>query len=323
MWKRLILVQGHRRSGTTWIAAVLGKAEDVSLIPYEPLWLKHHPETDASIQIIEKRRKSGWYIDFNSEDEDQVLFARLIRKHLETLVDFYFGGPVNTLVIKEPHPNWMPVLRAAVRPDHVIFLDRHPLGILNSYEKSGLYDGWETDDEWQKFLVYMQKTSPELLPVLEKIKHPAKRVVYMAYIGRRLCLEAQEDLPFTVVQYEPLCLDPYNEFEKIFRDLGWRWDGAIQEMIKPLVDPDGENESGFVAVHKRSEERAYAWRKEMAPHLIRSISRFLEKIGWEVDRMPEFEPLNFEEKLRCGRIYLKRRYSWLRRFGLRSVLKSL
>ncbi|MBN1265971.1 MAG: sulfotransferase [Anaerolineales bacterium] len=322
MWKKLILIQGHRRSGSTWLAAVLGEAEEASLIPYEPLWLKHHPDSEIGDRIAQMRRKSGWYIDFNHDNEDNVTFARLIREHLAALVEHYFGGPVGTLLIKEPHPNWMPILKAAFQPDHVLFLDRHPLGILNSYEKSALYEGWETEDEWQKFLIDMQKIAPDRLSDMGRIAHPAKRVVYMAYIGRQLCLEGVKDIPHTVVQYEPLCLDPYNEFAHIFRNLGWHWDETIRARVKPLVDPDGENEPGFVAVHKRSKERAYAWRKEMAPHLVRAITCFLEKIGWEINLPDEVEPLTLAEKLRRIKIYIRRRYYWLRRFGVKAVLRS-
>jgi len=323
MWKRLILVQGHRRSGSTWLAAVLGQAAEAALVPFEPLWLVKHPDQGYTEQLRMMRREAGWWFAVSPENGRDIEHAGLIRRHLESLVQHYFHEPVDTLVIKEPHPNWMPLLRTALQPDYVLFLDRHPLGILNSYEKSGLYEGWETEDEWERFLADMQVYDPVGFPKYASIRHPAMRVACMAFVGRKLCMQAVGDPPHAVVQYEPLCLDPYRHYAALFTTLGWNWDSSARRQVKPLVDPDGENEPGFVAVRKRSWERAYAWRRELAPHTISSTLSFMQEFGWDPQLEDAVLPLTIEERISGSATWLQRRIKWLRRFGLKAVLQSL
>ncbi len=323
LWRRLILVQGHRRSGSTWLAAVLGTAPETSLIPYEPLWLVKQPDTEFTEDIRNRRRSGGWLFRFDPDQQQYQEHAAMIRGHVEALVRHYFHGPVDTLVIKEPHPNWMPLIKGALQPDHMVYLDRHPLGILNSYEISGLYEGWETADEWQKFLNDIRPLDPPFISRFERISHPAKRVAIMAYMARKLCLEAASDTGHTVVEYEPLCLNPYAGFKQIFTDLGFNWNKETQEQLRRLVDPAGQDETGFIAVHKRSYDRAYAWRSEMAPHLIHSILRLMEDIPWMMDQAEASAPVSVKEGVSGVKVYSHRRLKWLRRFGPRAVLRSL
>jgi hypothetical protein len=325
MWERLILVCGHRRSGSSWLAAAIGRSGEVQQIPYEPLWLKWHPGSPYAERIREWRTGGGWYFGWDPASASDAEAAHALHSHLEWLCSEYFEGPVGDLLIKEPHPNWLEFLVAAFRPDQVVYLQRHPLGIVNSYDKAGLYLGWQVDEEWQAFCRQLPALLPELVPLSRQARHPAERVAFMA----RACDLLQEKVlagrASRVVSYEALGLQPQERFQDLFEWLGLPWGAETWERLRPLVEPrQYEMETGFRFVKKRSQARVYAWRRELPRHLVLRVGRLLKSIdaGYPLpgDGLPA---LTARETASGWATYLQRRRAYLRKHGWRAVLPSL
>jgi hypothetical protein len=324
-WRRLILVTGHRRSGSTWLAAALGKAQEASLIPYEPIWLKWHRESPYVEEVLRWRGRQGWYFAWDPDSARDQEEARVLRRHLGWLSRRYFDGLPDSLVVKEPHPNWLDFLAAAFQPDRLISLRRHPLGIVNSFDKGNLYSRWKMEQEWASFLAGLADLFPDLVPIAGAAHHPAEQVAFLAQAGDRLqdrLIEAQDGL---VVQYEALCLEARDQFAAIYRWLGWAWDEDAWDRLRPLVAPESdEREAGFIKVRKRSEERAYAWRRELPWHLIRRVGAFVRRLQPDCPLPGDGLPSLSSAELAAGyRTYLSRRRAFLRNFGLRSLRQSL
>ncbi len=324
-WRRLILVVGHRRSGTTWLAAVLGRARGVHLIPKEPLWLTQHPPSPFVEDIHRWQGRFGWHIGWDEAEERDAQDAAHLREHLAWLCRHYHGGDVDTLVVKEPHPNWLPFLMQAFQPDRVIYVQRHAAGIVNSYDEHGLFVKWGVEEEWGRFRDELPHLLPGLAREADRARHPAERVAFMARAADELALRHLQDVPHRVVGYERACLEPRGTFADLYEWLGWEWDEAAWEAILPLVaPPGGVDGAGFVDVQKASERRAYGWRSELAAHLIRRLRRLSRELGWEWPFPGDGLPALSAAEMRAAyRRYISRRRAYLRQFGLRATLKCL
>jgi hypothetical protein len=324
-WRNLVLISGHRRSGSTWLAAVFGSAEEASLIPYEPLWLSHQPETPHAGAVQNWWQSRGWYIRYDENSVVDKEDAHHLAAHLEWLCGYYFGEPVDTLVIKEPHPNWLEFLLNAFHPDKVIYIRRHPLGIVNSYDEHALYHKWKVEGEWRAFCQELPSLFPQLTPLSGHANHVIEKVVFMNHVCDLLQERILTSIPHVVVEYEKLCIEPEKEFANLFHWLGWVWDRETWERMIPIIVPHDENlEKGFVDVTKRSSERATAWRHELAPHLVRRTQKFCSLLGLDTP-FPglDLPSLTGEEQLKGFRRYISRRRAYLRQFGLWTTLKSI
>lgn len=323
-WQNLVLISGHRRSGSTWLASVLGSADGANLIPYEPLWLTHQPETPQANAVQNWWQSRGWYIPYDDGSVTDTEDAKILFAHLEWLCRYYFNRPVDTLVIKEPHPNWLEFLVNAFRPNKVVYIRRHPLGIINSYDENGLYHKWGVEGEWHVFCQHLPSLLPQLVPLSLHAHHVIEKVAFMNHAGDLLQEKILTSIPNLAVEYESLCAEPENEFAKLYRWLGWDWDQRAWEKLIPLVDPDDTSiEKGFIEVGKRSIERANAWRKELAPHLVNRLRKFFTRIGLETPFPGAGLPsLTREEQLMGSRRYLSRRRAYLRQFGFRAMFSS-
>jgi hypothetical protein len=324
-WRNLVLISGHRRSGSTWLAAAFGSADEASLIPYEPLWLTHQPETPRSGAVEHWWKSRGWYIPYDENSAADKEDAHHLMSHLEWLCGYYFNEPVDTLVIKEPHPNWLEFLLNSFRPDKVIYIRRHPLGIVNSYDEHALYHKWGIEREWQDFCQQLPILFPQLTSLSVHARHVIEKVVFMNHVCDLLQERILASTPHIIVEYEKLCIEPEKEFSSLFRWLGWVWDEKAWERMIPIIVPDDANiEEGFIDVSKRSSERATAWRHELAPHLVKRVQIFCDLIGLDAP-FPSFDlpSLTREEQLKGYRRYISRRRAYVKQFGLWSTLTSI
>ena len=324
LWDRLILVSGHRRSGTTWLASALGKAEGIQQIPNEPLWLKWHAESPYNDRIREWRSRPTWQIGWQGTPQDEQ-DARMLRGHLDWLCRHYFTGPVGTLIVKEPHPNWLSFLVHAFCPDLLIYLERHPIGIVNSYDKGSLYAHWHVDEEWQAFCRDLPAIEASLVPLARFARHPAERVAFIVHVSNLIGRRMLAAVPGRTVVYENLGLHHQEGFEDLYRWLGFTWDDATWERLRPIITPRAsEAEQGFRFVKKQSEKRVYAWRTEMAPHLTRRLARLLDRLGGGYPAPgASLPPLTAEEMLAGWKTFFGRRKFTLKNYGLRAALESL
>jgi len=325
MWRRLILISGHRRGGTTWINAVLGRAAEASYMRYEAFMVRRHPRSPVAESVQAWRRYPHWHVDWATYGPLREDHAQALRDHLDFLVEHYFGGPVDTLLVKDPFPGRLPFLLPALQPDAVVYVRRHPLGIVNSYDKSNLYSRWDLKRDWTWFLQDLPGLMPKWLPVAREVRHPAERVALMAQASHLLQERFLQEATRQVASYEEACLQPRKVFGGIFEWLGWRWDEEVWAGVAPIVEPPEEEVvDTFFSLKKVSEDRATGWRRELGPHLIWRVARLFRRVGVEVP-MPGrgLPPLTFRERLSSLRIYLLRRAAYRRGWGWRSALESL
>jgi len=325
-WRRLILITGHRRSGTTWLNAVLGHAKEAAYMRYEALMVKRHPLSPAAELVQQWRRLERWYVGWEQDDQpNRQQYSAALKTHLEWLVDHYFGGPVDTLLIKDPYCGRLPFLLQAIQPDDVLYVQRHPLGIVNSYDKGNLYEQWSLARDWNWFLRDLKILMPQIALHAAEYKHPVERVALMAHVSNQLQATFLKEEHHRVVNYELLGTQPESEFANLWSWLDWQWDEDVWENIKPIVKPEPKAVvETFFSVTKVSEDRASGWRRELAPHLLNRVKRRFDQIGADYPLPGDGLPAHTsEERAAARRIYRQRRIAYLRQWGISSVIRSL
>ena len=322
LWRRLILVSGCPRSGTSWLTAVMGEAEETAYMRYEPLMVRRHPPSPFGEKVLDWRRSDRWYRGWPNNGPTNADDADVIRGHLEWLCQHYFGGPVDTLTIKDPRANYLEFLIHALKPDLVVTIRRHPLGVVNSYDKDNLYHLWDVNGEWQQFIKDLAGVLPDLVDGAGVVRWPAEKVAFMAHVSYQLLERILSKTSHKTMDYELLCLEPEKQFGELYRWLGWRWDESVWDKIMPLIDPESiEDNYSFRNLKKRSAERAYAWRRELTPHIWRRVQHLFERLGFEYPFPGSSLPALTEREISTARrVYFQRRVAYLRQWGIRGMI---
>lgn len=242
----MILVYGHKRSGTTWLGEMLGLA-----VPYlgEVFSVSRYPDHPSKEYVALIPELRTFRINGNA--------AIALEKHVEDWVEHVADGR-ESYIIKVPHPDFVPWLSAVLEPDHIVRIMRDPHGIVNSYIKNPQWCYSNIRLDWHRHLWHRPNDTART--DAEKLVKSWRRQSAVHVPGEIL------------VRYEALCLDPRVQFQALYGKLGLPWDG-IYEQMKPMLEGD---ETGFRDVKKTSADRAYAWRNELPTDVIDEIGEVLD-----------------------------------------------
>lgn len=234
----MILVYGHKRGGTTWLAEMLGLA-----VPYlgEVMSIGRYFEEHEAKRLL---KVVPFLRNWRLQGDMALLFGEAAKDWIEFLAD---GAP--EYVVKIPHPDMMPWLDEILMPDHVVRIDRHPLGVINSYTKEPQWAAPNLQVDWMRHLWY----APHHITITDWVEK------FVAMWKRKEAVRIPGEI---VVQYEELCMNPEDEYRKLYSRLGLEWNvwDNMQDMITGT-------ETGFRDVKKTSAERAYAWKHELDPEI--------------------------------------------------------
>lgn len=147
----VVWIFGFGRSGTTWVANMLGDMEGHSVWP-EPmvgrLFGEHHYQT-----TIDRKRKSHWYIMGPRADQRRI-WLRLIRDFVlemgaATLPEAV--GENRRLVVKEPHGSMgAPLLMEALPESRMLVIVRDPRDVVSSWQDVATKGNWRGQGEQKK-----------------------------------------------------------------------------------------------------------------------------------------------------------------------------
>jgi hypothetical protein len=292
-WGRLTYIVGHSRGGTTWLGKLVACHPAVRYL-FEPFASQAHPCTGIDMQTVFNggrfihRNKVGRAVadipiprflrDAGSEPSGGMLGA-LAATHLAAVARREFPGERGYhLVAKQPRIENVAWAAAAIRADHVIGLDRHPFGVINSVRRWRMLN-W-TRIEWA-----MLRDDPSLAPadraLVADARSPEERLLVTSWLRLRHLREfvAVHD-GAVLVDYESLCLDPVAETTRVWRAVGLAVGpaevGALRELLS--IRRDGEDgRSRFLNVFKDPLSREHAWRGELPDSIRRRLEAFVRR----------------------------------------------
>ena len=295
-FRTLTYVVGHSRGGTTWLGELLGCHPGCRYI-FEPFASQAHPCTGIDMQTVFNggrfihRGKRGrpvpdiplpqFFRKAAAEPATDRL-SRLAAMHVEEVARESFPGEEGYhLVIKQPRIENLGWAAAAIGADHVVLLDRHPLGVVNSVRRWGML-------KWTRIesaIIERDETlSPEARSLVAATETPEERLLVLTWLRSQHMREFAAAFPAAIlVEYDTLCGDPIGESVRIWRHVGLPVDADARAALEGLVarrDGPGEDHgSRFLHVHKDPLARQHAWRHELPESIRRRLERFVRRHG--------------------------------------------
>jgi hypothetical protein len=295
-FRTLTYVVGHSRGGTTWLGELLGCHPDCRYV-FEPFASQAHPCTGIDMQTVFNggrfihRGKRGRpvpdiplprFFRTAAADPSTDRLSRLAAMHVEEVARSSFPSEVGYhLIIKQPRIENLGWAAAAIAADHVVALDRHPLGVVNSVRRWGML-------KWTRIesvIIDCDETlSPAMRSLVAAAETPEERLLALTWLRSQHMREFAAACPSAVLaEYDVLCSDPVGESVRIWRHVGLPVDAGACAALEGLVarrDGPGEDRgSQFLHVHKDPLARQHAWRHELPESVRRRLERFIRRHG--------------------------------------------
>lgn len=275
-WKRVILVAGHPRGGTTWVGKTLGYAANCFYIN-EPLTYRFHRETGYETALSGYFACDWWR--FGGSGRELPELEKAFHGHIHALTSECKNQDQTVLVIKAPETEALEFYARLLQPDLIIYVKRSPMAILNSYHKDWLYRGWHVEYDWKKMV---RDTDPDILDIVSRLgavrwRGESQHVLGMAVLRYALVDKLRLN-NLQVVDYETVASDPLREFRDLFVLAGLAWEQSVENKVRRYVVENGD-EAGFDSVNKNSIARIQGWRSELPFWEITGGLRFLRVLG--------------------------------------------
>ncbi len=289
----LTYVVGHSRGGTTWLGELLACHQGVRYL-FEPFASQAHPCTGIDMQTVFNggrfihHRKLGRptadipiprFFRHEAADPFSRLLATLAATHLSEVARRAFPDERGYhLVAKQPRIENIGWAAAAIGADRVIGLDRHPFGVINSVRRWGML-GWVKID-WA-ILHDDESLSAEDRKIVLAARSPDERLLVTSWLRSRHLREfAASRSEVFVVDYESLCLEPFEETMRLWRAIGLAVGEAEMATLRGFLTTrrDGEDRrSRFLNVFKDPLSRVHAWRQELPDSIRRRLEAFVRR----------------------------------------------
>lgn len=290
---RLTFIVGHARGGTSWLGALVACHGGVRYL-FEPFASQAHPCTGIDTQTVFNggrfihRNKVGRpvadipiprFFRAAAVDRGSRLLATLAATHLAEVARKTFPAERGYhLVVKQPRIENVAWAAAAIGADHVVALDRHPFGVVNSVRRWRMLN-W-TRIDWA-VLDADDSLSAADRALMRDARSPEERLLVTTWLRSRFLREFAAARPdVTVATYEALCADPAGETHRLWRAIGLDVGPAERAALASLLARRGagEDERGrFHNVFKDPASRLHAWRRELPESIRRRLEAFVRR----------------------------------------------
>ena len=278
-----VLLAGHDRSGTTWIAEALNHRKDMRYI-YEPF----HPGRVSATAVFTPRL----YLRPEDRDPRYVDAARAV---LSGRVRSLWADKYNraTLprrrLVKEVRSNLLlPWIRARFPETKIVFVLRHPCAVANSERK--LSDDWHID--LGRFLRQPALMTDHLEPfraAMEAATTDWEKRVFVWCIENHVPLATLDPRLVHLTFYEDFCIEPEAELQRLFAFLELPFDAdALTKLARPSAT--SRKDSAVVA----GGDLVEAWRRSVTDEELAATMRVVELFGldriYSTGSMPNSRP---------------------------------
>jgi len=183
---------------------------------FEPFTRRFHPDTpskETAFALIsnhsvprEDRVEDSWVYD-RAITESLSRYNNQIRTHLACLSEHYFRGEtIPHLVIKQPISTKIGWLIHAISPDRVVWITRHPAGVVNSYMRRDFMRAW-SDPEFRFAKETVAVTHPGYRRFFDYPQDAIERLTLLAVIGEEIAKQQMVGQQVLPVSYEVCCQD--------------------------------------------------------------------------------------------------------------------
>jgi hypothetical protein len=287
---KLILLTGFPRSGTTWLGEEIAKRYELDYI-FEPFSVRYHPRLEHSLHLRnlisnffeDDYHQLGWFYEKDFRPEDQVL----MRIHVDELRTYYqFQKPV--LLIKQPLSVKLNWALQALQPDVVFWVDRHPGGILASYQSRNLLKNW-TYKEYKIFKQEGLYNESEIgRQFFRHCKKSVQRFFTLFHAGRTKALGALENYGhFHYISYEEACHD----LDKALEPLN-AWVSPRNEIKQ--IDKSYKKDKGHLNTAQNSTAKRTGWHSKLKRKVLRGMANYFD--DFKMDHYQSLMPVKASKR---------------------------
>lgn len=226
----MFCILGHQRSGTNFLSSLIRSHPEASLL-IEPF--------SQHFRFVSEQFCRNWGIG----DYDDLCYHRSLPKRseevawLEAFRDWFYSAPGGVKVFKETvflmKLRWLNLYLPGVQ---LIYLSRHPLGIISSYKKSSLFTAWNYQEKYQvlKSEVFEH---PELhryryiFGLIEEQKW-VQCLLAMILVRRGELLRHLPNFKHHVLSYEGLCQETEREVARLFDFMKMEFPQSVRNEIR-------------------------------------------------------------------------------------------
>jgi hypothetical protein len=211
---RSIIVAGAGRSGTTWLADIIGAQLSCRMM-FEPFQSRQVEEYAGFeyFQYMRPEETNEPLLAFSRKVLTGRIRHRWIDRHVEVLSpDFRLIKEIRAcLFLRWLHQNFPEV--------PILFLVRHPCAVV----ASRLQLNWDTDSDIQPFLSQPRLVDDHLqqhLPWIRSVSTEEEKHAIIWCVSNLVPLRQFSDAGLEVVFYEELCRSPNEAISRLFKALG-------------------------------------------------------------------------------------------------------
>ena len=255
MFKRIVVVAGAPRSGTSWLGQIL-ESSPSAVLRFQPLFA--YAFKDVVNADSTREEYARFFEDIYASNDAFLL--QTMRKEESAHATFEEATDPEYLAIKMVRYHYL--LRRMLRDFEnlkVVGIVRHPCGVINSWLRAPreFPKGADQRKEW-RFGAYKNQGREEEFFGFYKWKEVA-----------HLYLDLQEQYPdrMRIVQYEGLVYFPVRETLRFFKFVGLPFTQATSAFLETC---HATHQEGTYAVFK-DKSVAERWRSQLDPYIAREI----------------------------------------------------
>ena len=219
--RRSILVAGTGRSGTTWLADLVGSQIPCRILfePFNPLYVPGYRGFHYFQYMRVGAENRGFY-DFACDVFAGSIRNRWVDHQNEKIFPRYrlIKEIRANLSLKWLHDNFPEV--------PILFIMRHPCAVVQSRMELG----WATDTDIESFLIQPDLVSDYLtdyLDLIRKSSNPEEKHAIIWSLSNLVPLKQFSPGELKIVYYENLCTRPAAELQGIFETIGKRYEPPV------------------------------------------------------------------------------------------------
>lgn len=263
-----IIVAGTGRSGTTWVAKIIG-----SQLPCRVMFEPFHS------RYVGDFRRFNYFQYMRPEAMNSELRAYCRRVFTGNVRHAWIDREVDVIfprfrVIKEIRANLFLKWSSRQFPEvPLLFVMRHPCAVVLSRMKLA----WATDGDIEPFLSQPQLIDDFLadkMDLIETAKTPEQKHAIVWCISNLVPLRQFGSGELNLVFYEHLCMQPEVEIPRLFEAIGQEYDNSV---FAALDRPSSAATQSSAVMH--GHDKVARWKKELSPGQVDDILSTVEAFG--------------------------------------------
>lgn len=281
--KDIVFINGHARAGTTWLAELLTLCCNCNYL-FEPFSSASTYFSGIDSQTIikkcryvqlGKRGHGQWellserfFLDENSPYSDS--FVPLISHHLDELIGQQGTGLV--MLIKQPRIESHYLFRKLLGVDaKFIFIDRDPMGIIDSHAYGGFWD-W-VEEDWHGYLSG-EGCVENCESLLKEASANPWRKLYLLIRKRKefmhkLMLKGEARL----VRYEDLCESPEALFS-LAEEVGFNADTGAKRRVLEKYAAGKSSKWELITTDRNTILQAEQWKHRLPSKILNDLRKW-------------------------------------------------